>query len=278
MDAYPILFVGAGPGDPDLITVAGRKALAAADLVVYAGSLVNPEILSWRRPEARLVDSAPLALEDIMAEIINGWEAGLKVVRLHTGDPALYGAIHEQIAVLKNRGIPFQVIPGVTAALAGAASLGLEYTLPEITQTLIITRAAGRTPVPDGEDLALLAKSRASLVIYLSAAQGEKVGRALSEAYGPDAPVVLLYKVSWPEARTVWTSCARLAETLADEKLDRHTLMLAGPAVAALRAGRDAPKSKLYDASFAHGRREAGKPAEKGKATGNKTAEAADEA
>ena len=155
--------------------------------------------------------------------------------------------------------MPYLVIPGVTAALAGAASLGLEYTLPEITQTLIITRAAGRTPVPEGEDLAALAKSRSPMAIYLSATQGQSVGRILSEAYGPEAPVVLLYRATWPDARTVWTTCASLAETLADENLDRHTLMLAGPAVAALKSGVDTPKSKLYDASFTHGYREAEK-------------------
>ncbi|UQZ88821.1 precorrin-4 C(11)-methyltransferase [Deltaproteobacteria bacterium Smac51] len=263
MNTLPILFVGAGPGDPDLITVAGQKALKDADLVVHAGSLVNPEILSWCRPGARLVDSAPLSLEEIVAEMVTGWRAGQKVVRLHTGDPSIYGAIHEQIAFLKDQNIPYMVIPGVTSALAGAAALGLEYTLPEITQTFIITRAAGRTPVPEGEDLAALAKSRSSMAIYLSASQGESVGRILAEAYGPESPVALLYRVTWPDARTVWTTCAELAQTLADEKLDRHTLILVGPAVAALRSGRDTPKSRLYDAAFTHACREGQEPAAK---------------
>jgi precorrin-4/cobalt-precorrin-4 C11-methyltransferase len=261
MNANPILFVGAGPGDPDLITVAGQKALAEADLVVYAGSLVNAEILSWCRPGARLADSAPLALEEIVETLIGGWRQGGKVVRLHTGDPSLYGAIREQIDLLDRRSAPWRIIPGVTAALAGAASLGLEYTLPEITQTLIITRAAGRTPVPEGEELAALAKSRSSMAIYLSAGQGEAVGRILGEAYGPDAPLALLYRVTWPDSRLIWTTCRDLAVALAAEKLARHTLILAGPAVAALRSGRATPKSKLYDAGFTHGHREAAAPA-----------------
>lgn len=275
MSNNPVIFVGAGPGDPDLITLAGQKALAKADLVVHAGSLVNPEILSWCRPEARLVDSAPLDLTEITDLLIEGWKSGQKVARLHTGDPSIYGAIHEQILILKRHGIDWKVIPGVTAALAGAASLGLEYTLPEITQTLIITRAAGRTPVPAGEDLASLARSRSSMAIYLSASQGRSVGQTLAEAYGPEAPLALLYRVSWPDAKTIWTTCGRLAETLSDEKLDRHTLILAGPAVAALKSGQETPKSKLYDAAFTHGYREA-KTEER--AESGKLSEAIDEA
>ena len=252
MEKIPVLFVGAGPGDPDLITITGQKALAAADLVVHAGSLVNPQILSWCRPEARLVDSAELNLEEITGEMIAGWRSGLKVVRLHTGDPSIYGAIHEQIVVLNKNEVPWKIIPGITAALAGAAVLGLEYTLPEITQTFIITRAAGRTPVPDGEDLALLAKSRSSMAIYLSASHGEKVGRVLGEAYGPKAPVAVIYRATWPDQQIIWTNCENLAESLAAEGLDRHSLILVGPALAALYSGNEMPKSKLYDAAFTH--------------------------
>ncbi len=249
---HPILFVGAGPGNPDFITIAGQKALNAAEVVVYAGSLVNPEILSWCPPEAQLIDSAPLDLDEIVDIMAKAWREGRKVVRLHTGDPSIYGAINEQIHELEKQNITWQVIPGVTAALAGAASLGLEYTLPEITQTLIITRAAGRTPVPPAEDLSILAKSKASMAIYLSAGQGPEVSKILSANYGSEAPLALLYRVTWPDARTVWTTCGQLAETLAAEKLDRHTLILVGPAVAALEHGRIAPQSKLYDPTFSH--------------------------
>lgn len=259
MNTNPILFVGAGPGDPDLITVAGQKALIAADLVIHAGSLVNPEILSWCRPGTELVDSASLDLEQITGLMMSAWRAGRRVVRLHTGDPSLYGAIHEQLVILRDQAIPAQVIPGVTAALAAAASLGLEYTLPEITQTLIVTRAAGRTPMPEGEDLASLARSRSSMAIYLSAGQGLAVSQTLSEAYGQDAPLALLYRATWPDGRTIWTTCGQLAVTLEAEKLDRHTLILAGPAVAALRHGYQGPQSKLYDPTFSHACRQARK-------------------
>ncbi|MDR2934713.1 MAG: precorrin-4 C(11)-methyltransferase [Candidatus Adiutrix sp.] len=253
----PVLFVGAGPGDPDLITVAGRDALAEADLVVHAGSLVNPALLDWARPEARRVDSAPLNLEEIVDIMARGHENGQKVVRLHTGDPSLYGAIHEQISALMDRGVPARVIPGVTSALAAAAGLGLEFTLPEITQTLIITRAAGRTPVPEGENLAALAAIGASLALYLSADLGEEAGRALAQGYGPQAPLALCHRATWPDARLVWTTCERLAETLAAENLSRHTLILAGPAVAALRHRTAVPASRLYDAKFSHAHRAA---------------------
>jgi precorrin-4/cobalt-precorrin-4 C11-methyltransferase len=253
----PVLFVGAGPGHPKLITVAGREALAEADLVVQAGSLVNPEILAWARPGARLVDSAPLALDEIVDLMVRGYEAGQKVVRLHTGDPSLYGAIHEQLSALKARGVPARIIPGVTAALAAAAELGLEFTLPETTQTLIITRAAGRTPVPENENLAALAAVGSSLALYLSAGQGEEAGQALARGYGPDAPLAVCYRATWPEARLIWTTCGRLAETLKAEGLDRHTLILAGPAVAALRRGAETPASRLYDARFSHAHRAA---------------------
>ena len=253
----PILFVGAGPGDPKLITVAGRDALAEADLVIHAGSLVNPELLAWARPEARLVDSAPLDLGEIVDLMARGYEDGLKVVRLHTGDPSLYGAIHEQLTALEARGVSARVIPGVTSALAVAADLGLEFTLPEITQTLIITRIAGRTPVPEGENLTALASIGASLALYLSAGQGEDTERALTKGYGPDAPLALCYRATWPDSRLVWTTCGRLTETLKSEGLDRHTLILAGPALAALRNREAAPASRLYDAKFSHAHRAA---------------------
>ncbi|MDR3154866.1 MAG: precorrin-4 C(11)-methyltransferase [Deltaproteobacteria bacterium] len=254
----PVIFVGAGPGDPELITVAGKEALAAADLIVTAGSLVNPEILGWRKGSCRVEDSAPMNLEEIVGLLVEGWRSGLKTVRLHTGDPSLYGAVHEQFVLLKEKGVPYRVIPGVTAAMAAAAALGLEFTLPEITQTLILTRTAGRTPMPPGEDLASLCSHRASVALYLSAAAGAEVSRILSEAYGPDSPVALVYRATWPDGRTVWTTAGGLRKTLEEEKLDRHTLMLCGPAVAALRNGTEAPKSRLYDKDFSHGYRNGG--------------------
>ncbi|MDR2353868.1 MAG: precorrin-4 C(11)-methyltransferase [Deltaproteobacteria bacterium] len=253
---HPIIFVGAGPGDPDLITVAGLKAIQEADLILTAGSLVNHEILAPRKEEATVIDSAPLNLYEICATLISWYRLGYKVVRVHTGDPSIYGAVYEQFQFLRAERVPFQVIPGVTAAFAGAALLGLEYTLPEITQTLILTRIQGRTPVPEGEDLASLAAHRASLALYLSAAEGEEVSRILSANYGPEAPVALLYRATWPDGRIIWTTAKDLPTTLAQEKLDRHTLILTGPAVAALQKGENTPKSRLYAKEFTHGFRE----------------------
>ncbi|MDR2350833.1 MAG: precorrin-4 C(11)-methyltransferase [Deltaproteobacteria bacterium] len=252
-DANPVIFVGAGPGDPDLITVAGRKAIEEADLIVTAGSLVNPDIMAFRKESCEVADSAPLNLEEITKLLIEGHRKGKKVVRLHTGDPSLYGAVFEQFAILNENKVPHRVIPGVTAAMAAAAQLGLEFTLPEITQTLILTRIEGRTPMPLGEDLASLASHRSSLALYLSAAEGKEVSRALSEAYGDDAPVALLYRATWPDQRIVWTTAKTLPDALKAEKLDRHTLMLVGPAVTALRRGDNVPKSRLYAKEFKHG-------------------------
>ncbi|MDR1395290.1 MAG: precorrin-4 C(11)-methyltransferase, partial [Deltaproteobacteria bacterium] len=243
---------GAGPGAPDLITVRGYKAILEADLLVVAGSLVSEAVYQDRSPACRVVDSAPLNLEQITSLLIAGWQQNLKTVRLHTGDPTLYGAIQEQMAVLAQSGVPCRIIPGVTSSLAAAAVLGLEWTLPEVTQTLILTRAPGRTPMPPGEDLASLCAHRSSLALYLSAAQGEAVSRILAEHYGPQSPVALCYRVTWPDERIIWTTAEDLPRTLAAEKLERHTLMLIGPAVSALKNGTSIPKSRLYDPAFSH--------------------------
>ena len=252
-DDNPVIFVGAGPGDPRLITVAGREALALADLVIYAGSLVSPEMLSWCRPEAEKVDSAGLALPQIVERLATAWGRGGRVVRLHTGDPSLYGALREQLDALLEREIPYRIIPGVTAAFAAAASLGLEYTLPEVCQSLVITRAPGRTPVPAGEDLAALAAVGASLAIYLSAGQAEAVSRALCAGLGPQAAVAVVYRASWPDERVLWTTAQALPAHLEASGIGRQALILAGPAVGALAEGRRGPASRLYDAGFSHG-------------------------
>lgn len=256
----PVIFVGAGPGDPELITVAGRKALEAADLVVYAGSLVSPEMLSWCKQGVRAVDSAGLDLKEIVEAMVAGWREGLRVVRLHTGEPSLYGAVAEQYRALDKAGVDYRVIPGVTAAFAASAALALEYTLPELCQTLILTRAAGRTPVPEKEDLESLAAHKASLAIYLSATQAEKVGPVLARAYGDEAPLAVAYRVSWPDQKIFRTTPVDLAQDLKEQGIDRHALILAGPALAG--AG-EAKGSRLYDPTFSHGHRTARKDGDK---------------
>lgn len=259
---HPVLFVGAGPGDPELITVAGRRALERADLVVYAGSLVPERMLGWCREDCQRVSSAGLNLEQITEHMLTAWRDGRRVVRLQTGDVSLYGALAEQVARLDAAGAQWRVVPGVTAAFAAAAALGLEYTLPETTQTLIVTRVAGRTPVPEAEDLTALASHGSSLCIYLSAGQGEKVGAALARAFGPEAPVAVVRRASWPDQQMLWTTAAGLAADLDKAGIDRQAVILAGPAVAALAGGGGAPASRLYAAEFSHGWRKADDGAE----------------
>ncbi len=251
-EKHPIVFCGAGPGDPELITVKGQKALALADLVLWAGSLVPEAVLAWAPAAARRVSSADMDLEGIVALMAQGYHAGQRVVRLHTGDPSLYGAIHEQMAALRGQAIPFWIVPGVTAAFAAAAALGIEYTLPGKTQTLIFTRMGGRTPVPVKESLAALARHNASLVIYLSISMAAEAASILSEAYGPAAPCAIAHRVSHPGECIVRTRVADLVQTVRQHGIQRLAVILVGPALedgTALAALR----SKLYDRRFPHG-------------------------
>jgi precorrin-4/cobalt-precorrin-4 C11-methyltransferase len=251
-ESHPVIFVGAGPGDPELITVKGQKALAAADLVLYAGSLVSPAILTWTGSGAELIDTAALNLEEIVSRIITGYRADKRVVRVHSGDPSLYGAIQEQLEVLEREQIPCEVIPGVTAAFAAAAALAQELTLPEVTQTVILTRAAGRTPVPQGEALGDLARHGATLVIYLSIKLIDRVVAELTPAYGPETPVVVAYRVSWPDQRIIRGNLATIVSLIKEAGIERQALILVGPALGA-REGQLQARSKLYDESFSHG-------------------------
>lgn len=248
---HPVLFVGAGPGDPELITVKGQKALAEADIVIYAGSLVPEAILKWTRSETERINSASLHLEQIVAEMEKAYAAGKRVVRLHTGDPSLYGAIQEQIAELQRRSIPSRIIPGVTAAFAAAAAMGIEFTLPEISQTLILTRMAGRTPVPDSENLAALAQHQSSMAIYLSITLIDEVADILTAAYGPEAGCAVVYCVSQPDERIITTPLKDLAKTVKSEKITRTALIIVGRVLDADRRHLKY-KSKLYDPNFKH--------------------------
>jgi precorrin-4/cobalt-precorrin-4 C11-methyltransferase len=249
---HPILFVGAGPGDPELITVKGQKALAAADLVVYAGSLVPEALLRWTRPGTPAVDSAPLDLEAIVAAMARAQRQGQRVVRLHTGDPALYGAICEQLAALRREGIACRIVPGVTSALAAAAALGLELTLPGVSQTLILTRAAGRTPVPPGESLRSLATHGATLAIYLSAGLMAQAAAELLEVWPPHTPCMVAYRVSQPGERLLRTRLGEVAERLRSEGIGRQAVILVGPALDQEGAAEET-RSLLYDPAFDHG-------------------------
>jgi precorrin-4/cobalt-precorrin-4 C11-methyltransferase len=254
IERQPVLFVGAGPGDPELITLKGQRALARADLILYTGSLIPPELLVHARPEAEVVDTASMDLEAIVAQLIEASRTGRRAVRLHTGDPSLYSAIHEQIVQLRKAQVPFQVIPGVTAGAAAAATLAQELTIPEVTQTVIYTRAAGRTPVPEAESLDRLAVHGATLVIYLSVQQIEAVVEKLLPHYGPHTPAAVVYRASWPEEKVIRGELASIAVEVREAGIDRQALILVGPALAPDEAL--ARRSKLYDETFSHGYRE----------------------
>ena len=247
----PVLFVGAGPGDPELITVKGQKALMEADLVIYAGSLVPEALLQWTRSGIRTISSASMHLEEIVAEMKSAHAEGQRVVRLHTGDPSLYGAVYEQMAELGRLRIPYKIIPGVTAAFAAAAALGIEYTLPEVSQTLILTRMAGRTPVPEKENLASLARHQASMAIYLSMSAIEEVSDILSDAYGAEAACAVVYRASHPEEKIILTPLKDLCARVSAEKITKHALIIVGRVLAISPDGL-AYKSKLYDKKFIH--------------------------
>ena len=248
----PVLFVGAGPGDPELITVKGQKALMAADVVIYAGSLVPEELLQWTRPGTTALSSASMNLEEIIEAIKSAHREGKRVVRLHTGDPSLYGAIFEQMVELQKHGIPYNVIPGVTAAFAAAAAIGLEYTLPEVSQTLILTRMAGRTPVPEKEKLADLAGHQASMAIYLSMSMVDEVAGILAAAYGEKATCAVVYRASQPEEKVIVTTLEKLAKRVETEKITKQALIIAGK-VLDVNPSNLKHKSKLYDKEFKHG-------------------------
>ncbi len=246
----PVIFVGAGPGDPELITVKGQKTLQDADLVIYAGSLVPESLLVWAK-NAAAVNSASLHLDEIIDLMAKGYNKGEKVVRLHTGDPSLYGAIYEQMAELDKLEIPYKVIPGVTAAFAAAAAMKMEYTLPEITQTLILTRMTGRTKVPESEDLKLLASHRASMAIYLSIGLVLEVQEILSGHYGDDFVCAVAVSVGHPEERLIYTPVKELAATVKQEGIKSQALIVISPS---LNISRESVKykSKLYDKDFKH--------------------------
>lgn len=244
-----VYFIGAGPGDPELLTLKGRRLLDQADAVIYAGSLVNPELLKGIK--ADIFDSAGMTLDETTEKIIQYHSAGKLVVRLHTGDTSFYSAITEQIDRLKVIGIDFEVVPGVSSASAAAAALGQELTIPEVSQTVILTRMEGRTPVPDDERLGLLAAHKASMVIFLSAGMAEKVQQELLSGYSPDTPVAVVEKASWPEQRIVRGRLSELPKLVMETGIKKTALIFVGAALAASESmlGKE---SMLYNKDFIH--------------------------
>ena len=245
--------VGAGCGAADLITLRGKRLLEEADVVIYAGSLVNPELLRYVRQGTETYDSARMTLPEILAVIERAEAQGKTTVRLHSGDPSLYGAIGEQMRELKRRGIAFDVTPGVSALSGVASSLGVEYTLPDVTQTVIISRAAGNTAVPEAEGLSALASHRAAMVLFLSTGLLDKVSRELiSGGYAPDTPAAIVYKATWPDEKILRCTVDTLERTAEENGIRKTALILVGKFLDA-----DFSLSRLYDPAFGTQFREA---------------------
>lgn len=248
-----VWFVGAGPGDPELITVKGRALIERAGAILFAGSLVNEAVTRWAPSGCLVADSKDMTLEQMAAWLIDQAGQHAVVIRLQTGDPALYGALIEIVQPLDVAGIPVRVVPGVSSAMASAAAAVESFTLPEVTQTTIFTRVEGRTPMPPGESLAELARHRCTLCIFLSITLLHKVETALREAgWAQDAPVLVVYKASWPgEELIVRGTLADIRQRCRDAKVVSQAMVIASPALGA-RQWSTLAKSKLYDASFTH--------------------------
>ncbi len=246
-----VYFVGAGPGDPELITLKGKKCIENADLVLYAGSLVPIDIVAFARKDAKVIDSAPLTLEQCHTLMQQTALAGGVVARVHTGDPSLYGTIREQIHLLKKDGIEYSVIPGVTSACAAAAAAGISFTVPEVTQSLVLTRMPGRTPMPEKETMVNFAKLGASMAVYLSAGHVQALAQELCAVLPHDTSVLCAYRVGWPQQKLVWTTIAELEKCACDNDFHRQTLFLILP-------GQNAKETEsyLYAPHFSHGWRE----------------------
>jgi len=248
---HPVLFVGAGPGDPELITLKGARLLAEADVVVYAGSLVPPQMLTHCRPDCEKVDSAPLALDEFCGLMAERCKAGRKVVRLHSGDSSIYGATAEQTKKLDAAGVPWAIVPGVSSFQAAAAALGAELTLPGVSQSVILTRVEGRsTPMPEGEKLERLGASGATLCLFLSATLGQKAQDALLPHYGADCPVGIVVRASWPDEAVIRTTLGELERTIKANKITKTAMIIVGRALA-----KEGEESRLYDKAFTHGYR-----------------------
>ncbi len=244
-------FVGAGPGAADLITLRGAELLKKAGVVIYAGSLVNPALLELCGAGCQIYNSAEMTLEQVLGRMEEAEALGLDTVRLHTGDPSVFGAIREQLDALNERGIPWDITPGVSSFCGAASALGAEYTLPGVSQSVILTRMAGRTPVPEGESIAELASHGASMAVFLSAGMLEGLSQELQKgAYQANTPVAIVYKATWPQERVVRCTVGTLAQAGAD--ITKTALVLVGDFL-----GSAYDRSKLYDPSFATGFREA---------------------
>lgn len=242
-----VYFIGAGPGDPELITVKGQRLIAEADVIIYAGSLVNPEILKYGRDDAEIYNSATMNLDEVLDVEIRAVREGKTVARVHTGDPAIYGAIQEQMDGLRAAGIEdFEVVPGVSSFLASAAALKQEYTLPNVSQTIIITRMEGRTPMPPKEKLVSLAQHQATMCIFLSVQAIDEVMKQLTDGgYAPDTPVAIVVRATWPDQKILRGTIATIADIIHDADVTRQAMIVVGRVL-----DSEYDLSKLYDSKF----------------------------
>lgn len=248
-----ISFVGAGPGDVDLITVKGRKLLERADVVIYAGSLVSRDHLTFCKEGCKFYDSASMTLEEVIEVMERESGQGKNIVRLHTGDPSIYGAIKEQMDLLEEKGIEYEVVPGVSSFTASCAAIKGEFTLPGISQTVIITRLEGRTPVPSSESLELLASHKASMAIFLSVGNIDRAVEKLKQGYGrSDVPVAVVYKATWKDEKVIIGTLDDIAQKVKDQGIKNFAQILVGDFITGKYE-----RSKLYDPSFSHGFRRA---------------------
>ena len=242
-----IHFVGAGSGAPDLITIRGKKFLEEADVIIYAGSLVNPQLLDYAKEGCQIYNSAKMTLEEVLDVMREAEKAEKITVRLHTGDPCLYGAIREQMDVLDEEGVSYDYCPGVSSFCGAASALNLEYTLPEVSQSVIITRMAGRTPVPEKESIESFAAHQATMVVFLSTGLLEELSKRLIEGgYSKDTPAAIVYKATWEDEKSFVCTVGTLAQTAKENQITKTALMIIGEAV----AHSNYERSKLYDPGF----------------------------
>jgi precorrin-4/cobalt-precorrin-4 C11-methyltransferase len=249
-----VTFVGAGPGDPDLLTVKARRILEECRICVYAGSLVSPEVVGLVPNDCELHDSAGMTLEEIEAVFVKGLENNIDVVRLHTGDPSIYGAIREQMNVLDRLDIEYEVVPGVSSFQAAAAALKTELTVPEISQTIILSRTSGRTPMPEKQELEHLARTESTLCLFLSVHKLDEVATELADYYGEDCPIGVVYRASWPDQQVIEGTLADIAAKVTTAGITKTAMIVVGQALSS-----DLPVSKLYHRHFSHGYRVADK-------------------
>ncbi|TCW32076.1 cobalt-precorrin 4 C11-methyltransferase [Thermohydrogenium kirishiense] len=242
-----VYFIGAGPGDPELITLKGMKIIQACDVVIYAGSLVNKEILKYAKPKAEVYDSATMNLDEIIRLIVKSHKDGKDVARIHTGDPAIYGAIHEQIVRLEKENIDYEIIPGVSSFLAAASVLKKELTIPEITQTVIITRIGGRTVVPKEQELKDLSRHGATMAIFLSVQEIDRVVSELKKGYQENTPVAVVYKATWEDQVIVKGTLNDISQKVKSKGINKTAMILVGDFLKDIKT-----YSKLYDKEFSH--------------------------